>query len=506
MKKIVSGVSCCLLALAGCERAMVFDFPAGSGTLVVNAVLAAGEDSTGVSVSFTRPGNEEGPWAMVGDARVTLLEGAATVAVAVEEGPGHYYFKHRVKPGATYRVVVDHARLGTAWGETTVPSPLEVTIDTVDRNFIVSRWRDAPGERNFYWVGQLRPYDRAAYGGERGDSVYLSDATYTASVLVDPFNRVIDNDAGITTSYEPMARVEDSGREGEWMELSCWVYGDRLNLVHFILSADRNYDAFIKSSLLNDRLNSVLQQLPLFHEPAYTFSNVHGGVGLVASHARVERSFLREFPSREVLLPASIGGYFSGGYRSLFLTYDERRRIVKITGNNVTGAEIRYEDSTSFIVTERDPAGNAGRVTRYKREGNRVNVDGIPLLELDDNGHLKSSGRTSHVTDENGNVTREIVTNEDGSRTVHEFTHDARNGVFKHVKTPGWFIYTRLLPGYLANNRVEERENGASRVVTSVTYNRDDFPRSITRVTGEGAHSYLSISYVDERGNPYGEY
>ena len=490
MKKIIIA---CLVSLAACETPANLDMPGRSPTLVLCAVLEADADSAEVVLSLTRPGDASGPWPLVEGARVELREEGNSVALATERAPGKYHFKYPVKSSTTYRITASHPDHGAAWGETTVPAPLLATIDTAGR-LVINRWQDTPGERNYYWLGTLSPYDRLNYGGPRRDSLRLRHAIYTTSLLADPFNRIVDESAEIITSYEHLARVEDSGMDGQEIEID--YLGEGWNSVPFITSADANYDAYIKSSLLNNKRHGDMEALPLFHEPAYTHSNIRGGVGLVASHVTVRKNLLRVFPSPLALLPR----WISIGAATCRLEYDEHRRLVEINRNGAA-TRISYRSDTEFTAVACDENNAITNTEHYKQEGNKVFLNGAAVIELTDDGRLAGCPGERFETDERGNVTRRVATDEQGREILYEYAHDDCNGIFKHARTPPWYIYTRLFPGHLANNRIEERANGR-RLATSITYNRDDYPKYLHSTTGE----QVFVHYIDAAGKEYNEY
>jgi hypothetical protein len=486
-----------LLAVAACESPVEITAPRRAPALVLNCVLEAGADSTEVTLALTRPGDATGDWALVKGARVELFEEGAKVADAVERAPGRYHFNHAVRAATIYKVSASHPDHGAAWGETTVPSPFEALIDTAGR-FVVNRWKDSPDERNVYWLGDLRPYDRWYYGGARGDSLLLSYAIYTASLLVDPFNRTIDNSEEINTCYENLARVEDSGLDGQSIEVT--YLGGR-NCVPFITSVDAHYDAFIKSSLLNEKHNFMMETLPIFHEPAYSFSNIRGGVGLVASRVTVRRNLLRPYPSRLVLLP----WYISMNGAAYGLKYDDRQRVVEISRSYYGGdsyvTRLVYASDAEFTATTRDPYGVTIETEHYKQIGDKVFLNGVETITLTPDGRLLSAPGERFVTDERGNVLQSVTTDEQGNETLREFAYDGCNGVFMHVTTPAWYIYTRVLPGFTANNRVSERVDGVE-TAWSLGYNRNDYPNNGVRV----GDKWAGILYIDTAGKEYYDY
>ena len=294
-------ISIVLLLLLGsaCETPAHFDIK-NDPVLVINAIFLAGEDSTAVQFSQTKPVNSDAPWAVIEKAEIRLFENDVEVAKAIENS-GEYHFDYPIQPATTYRVLAEHPSHGSAWGETTVPASfLEASIDTADI-YIVNQWLDNPEEKNVYWLGLKHIYGRYGYefSEELGRDVYvhiydydsfsLRSYLYTTSTLVDMFNYTFDHSAFITSSYECFLRVEDSGHSGKQLELS--YLGSKSPQIPFILSLDKHYDAYIKSVILRGNDNNANETFPLFYKPSYIYSNIHGGVGIVGSYVRFQRYF-----------------------------------------------------------------------------------------------------------------------------------------------------------------------------------------------------------------------
>jgi hypothetical protein len=150
----------------------------------------------------------------------------------------------------------------------------------------VNRWHDNPGERNVYWISYLETDSTLPY------------AIYTASALVDPFNRDIDPFASVTTCYTGYARVEDSGLQGQELELTS--PSEYTAPEHpFILSVDKHLDAYVKATMIAWNMYARMESLPLFHEPFHAYTNVHDGAGVIGSLVREERDFTKEMPPGE---------------------------------------------------------------------------------------------------------------------------------------------------------------------------------------------------------------
>lgn len=279
---LLSGVLC------ACDRPVDLVFNT-EPVLVINAIFVEGTDSTAVRLTHTVPRSAEITWPQLRGAVVILYENGKKVAEAQEED-GSYYFRHPVKALTSYKVTVEHPDFGLAWGETTVPAPLQEASIEQEGIFYVNRWLDDPTTRNYYWVSFSYPARNYVDGQYVYDyhSLRLGDL-YTTSALPDPFNREYDHSASITNYYEYYVRIEDSGLSGERILFS---YRARENTLPFILTTDSHFDAYLKSTLMAKKIQFGNSDFPLFYDVPYIYSNIQGGVGVIGSYCRFERSFL----------------------------------------------------------------------------------------------------------------------------------------------------------------------------------------------------------------------
>lgn len=292
---MVISTMACLATLNSCQQVIEIRDDS-EPLLVVNGLLEAGSDSTLITVSLTRPAASSSPWRYVENAEVSLYkDDNVFLSTAHAVGTGQYLFRDTIEAGTNYKVVVASKTHGTAWGETRVPSSLEETGISLSDEFVDVQWRDNAQEKNYYWIGALRPYD---YHSPKGsyciDTLVPIPVLYSTTPLADPFNRVMDGgDWEINTTYDYYIRIDDDGLAGELLEVEIWVRR-KPNLKVFLLSADPHLDRYLKSSVINYTFHEAVIDFPLFYEPAYTYSNITGGVGLIGSYTSGEGNYLKE--------------------------------------------------------------------------------------------------------------------------------------------------------------------------------------------------------------------
>ena len=300
-------LSVCGIILNGCEQKLHLDLKTQSPVPVVNSILMAGDDSIRVQVTWTKNVYEQADFPVEANASVKLYKNDQRVGECRYLGNGWYVIAHHVEATGVYRIVANIEGRATVWGETKVPAPLldaVIEYDTL-RSMVLNRWRDRVEEKNYYWIS----YAESAYQ-EVMDTLHLELRGYleTNSSLPDPFNRSFDFEEEIPAEYNYYLRVEDSGLTGKDIELS---YKERklgytwerdtgcYKSSHFILSLDENYDRYLKSAIINDEYTGDMDSEPLFYTPLWTYSNIHEGVGLVASYAKFEDVNVQVFKKRE---------------------------------------------------------------------------------------------------------------------------------------------------------------------------------------------------------------
>lgn len=296
-----------VLLLAGCQSVVHLNGDGLEPLVVLNSVLEVGKDSASVQISLTQPVGDKPEWAKIQTATVTLFENGNPVGSASPAEPGYYVFKHMIKPSTTYRIEAEVPDYNKVWGETYTPGDLQET--NIDIQFtnkgsgiykVDLSWTDNTGENNYYWIGGRHSYYSPGLPNNSQDTTKLirEYLFYSTSSLMDPFNRIGDELSDITTCYEYYIRVEDSGLDGQQIKLPYQTSGSHDKFVTFMLSVDSHYDAWLKSSIQNKENYDMIEDLPLLYQPAYTHSNIHGGVGLVGSFISIEKSLSLSYAER----------------------------------------------------------------------------------------------------------------------------------------------------------------------------------------------------------------
>lgn len=312
MKREMIGVflviGICGMIFSGCEQKLQLDLKSHAAVPVVNSILKAGSDSVRVRVTWSKNVYEPGEFPVEANALVKLYQNGTLVGECRYLENGWYGMTHHVEATGVYRVEVNIPGKPPVWGETKVPDDLldaRIECDSA-RGEIINRWTDREEEKNYYWLSSTRSVSDGVMDSSR---VALVTTIRTNSTLPDAFNRSFDFDEDIPAEYDYYLRVEDSGLSGKDIELRyegrCDNYYYRqpdtgsFKSTRFILSLDESYDRYLKSSILNEEYFMDMDSEPLFYSPLWTYSNIHGGTGLVASYSKYEDVYTKVFVKRE---------------------------------------------------------------------------------------------------------------------------------------------------------------------------------------------------------------
>lgn len=296
MKGRIIFLACVVAICMSCKEVVHFDLDEQSRALVLNCVIDAGRDSIRIDLTQTKSPDEEMPWKTFPDAEVRVFEDDHLLGRAKWSTQGYFLYYYRGLPGHTYRIEADVSGYEKVWGETTVPDVLneyEIELQYIKENGTHTyqadfHWQDIPGKRNFYWISAQ--YVNRGWNDSVPDFRNVKDVFYlvTKSSLPDPFNRVFDE--GSDAIFDYYIRIEDSGLDGRHLDLSsqCF-YFDAWQVRAYMLNADVHCDAYLKSIIENDENSVTIDEFPLIYHSAYVHTNIHGGVGLVASFTSVEK-------------------------------------------------------------------------------------------------------------------------------------------------------------------------------------------------------------------------
>jgi hypothetical protein len=216
---------------------------------------------------------------------------------------GRYICNIAPRPGKTYRVNA-LVNSDTVWAETTMPTGNglgEVTRDTLETSpRFVGAWiyykmdiNDVADENNKYWFWVYEIKNIRELWKDTIINKGLIDADlirmYTKSPYADKF--MVTNDPGAsfgyTLDYGAFLRVPDDGFNGGQVIVD--VYYPNLssgnNGMFCMAEFDEHYDKYMKTYLYHADYLSMMDELAIFYQPSFIYSNVHNGTGIFGSMA-----------------------------------------------------------------------------------------------------------------------------------------------------------------------------------------------------------------------------
>ncbi|MCA0428605.1 MAG: DUF4249 domain-containing protein [Bacteroidetes bacterium] len=254
------------IGLSSCEKLVTnIDPPKTEKKLVLFTFLSP-EEKIRVDLSWSRPVFGSGSSSDIvyePGAEVVLSSSEGLVDTLVFDEIKQYYYSSKgslIKPGVTYTVSAKKGAVQVK-GSTTIPvNPIPLSLVDYQRVYdpnsgtrirIKSEWKD-PGNEVYYY------------------------RTYNEFTFISDFS-------GDTTAYELCGKyVQNTGKEGEMLVNTCesydnsWQGSTKTWIGAYLLTCDKAYYEYHR------RRENYYGDDP-FSEPFPQYSNVEGGLGVVAS-------------------------------------------------------------------------------------------------------------------------------------------------------------------------------------------------------------------------------
>jgi hypothetical protein len=277
MKKLVIILFPIFLALTSCDKlAKNIDAPKVEAELVVFSFLSPEDSIIKVEVSLSKPifGKANSSNDVVTDANVTITNDAGFAAtIAFQDSASAYLLPTSLYPieaGRTYTIHVAAAQK-TVYGTTTVPTTIiQPGVFTYQKRsnsgsmyYTYSyKWQDEPGTKNYYRSSLENSY---SYVDFFGDTTF-----YHEEVGADVFT--------------------DENKDGLVLNGICDDYNSGFNvdssyftIDYYLLNTDIHYYEYHKRRL-------IYYGDDPFSEPLQQYSNINGGLGVVASYRQAKQT------------------------------------------------------------------------------------------------------------------------------------------------------------------------------------------------------------------------
>jgi hypothetical protein len=287
-----------LLLLISCEREFEFDHAGWKSPVVLNGILQTDSMPATVYLYHAQEMGDTSKISPVEGATMWLKSGEDKYAFEYTDS-GRYICNIAPLPGKTYRV---NALVGgdTVWAETTIPSGNglgEVTLDTLEIRPWCYYKMDINDEKevdNKYWFWAYQLNEKREY---KEDTIIKTGAVearlaygfYSKTPYADRFLAFYDPNtlSGYSVYYDDFLRVPDDGFDGENIIID--IYSVNLsqgnNGMFFMAAFDKHYDKYMKSYLTHDDYLGRMDELTIYYQPSFVYSNVHNGTGIFGSMA-----------------------------------------------------------------------------------------------------------------------------------------------------------------------------------------------------------------------------
>ncbi len=278
--------------LFSCEKKLDYTLPEGENHIVINSILNATADTVLVNVSWSKPTAQLLDTNLfVSDAQVEMYENDNFLLDLSPRGwKGYYEAHYTVKQGAAYTIKVRYNGQ-EAEGETVVPQDPVFTSEVTDTSGSLIKGEitvhDRKDEENFYLIGvqfnQPYVYD-TLFVQDTMIFLYKFSRRDILRFVFAEFGPVEASLPGIVDGFAFSDKMFD-GQSFTFHWYAVHVPTDTIFVQLYAI--DRNlyefFDTFTRSEIANNNP---------FAQPANVYTNVQGGLGLVASLTYVEDTLI----------------------------------------------------------------------------------------------------------------------------------------------------------------------------------------------------------------------
>jgi len=283
-----------ILFLVACQRELVFDKSFNEDLVVLNGVFVADSSPMSVSLHWSQNLGVIVQSQSI-EADSVLLFCDEHFIGAFENNDSCYLCKMAPVSGKTYKVEA-YVNKQITCAETTIPKPVPVSYlysDTVIGNWDQKHLQhffsvtDDPTIENVYWFWEKILIE--------GDSKYKQIyPVYSGALNIDNFTKAEKTGSGFIYEffYEYFARIPDTRFSGQEYVFDVAFWGTKGNRVIYFSSFDEHYDKYLKSYLTYESYSSSIEELPIYYQPSFIYSNVHNGTGILGSMASYSKTFI----------------------------------------------------------------------------------------------------------------------------------------------------------------------------------------------------------------------
>ncbi len=269
--------------MTACEKKLDYTLPQGQNHLVVNSILNANADTVLVNISWSKPTAQTLDTNLfVNNATVDMYEANNFLFSLTPRGQKGYYESHyQVKNRATYTIKATYKDI-TVSGTTQVPARphFSATVEDTTGSLIAGAItvQDPAKENNFYLIGvqfnQPEVYDTIFFP----DTAFFLFRFHRRNILrfiFADFGPIEAKLPGIVDGFAFADKIFN-GQSYTFHWYAVHVPTDTIFVQLYAIDENlyKFFDTFTRSEMANNNP---------FAQPANVFTNIDGGLGLLAS-------------------------------------------------------------------------------------------------------------------------------------------------------------------------------------------------------------------------------
>ncbi|MDA3930208.1 MAG: DUF4249 family protein [Prolixibacteraceae bacterium] len=289
-----------LLLLNACVTDINIQLPLVN-SIVLNGIIVP-NDTISISLHRSQQQNDTINFEVIENATVSLYENEIEIGKLKYLKNGTYQSNVIAKELTAYKIEVVTQDGEKLWATTTTPS-IEITTKIHTPKELDSTAHDWPyylelsnlNTNDFeLWICVTQKYMSA-------DSIpiplhKLAYSIYTNSPLADQFNMTYDPESytGYYYDYSEFLHFNLIGLQKDTILIDFYASrGSKTNETIHVFNMDQHYSNYLKSKLINEQGPDYLTDdgPPLNYKPAFLYSNVHGGMGILGSYTTFTKTY-----------------------------------------------------------------------------------------------------------------------------------------------------------------------------------------------------------------------
>lgn len=264
----------CSVLMASCEKEIPFNAEDDVNKLVVNSFLGPNLNQVVVHVSASQSLLNTNEIQFLPNAVVKLYKDNALLGNMISDGGGKFIFTHTPEIGASYRIEASHFGFESVRAETFIPTVPQInsistpSFDNEEYLFNVNL-HDNGNQENWYQLLLIQT-------DEFGTSPFILSFKCNSPLLPQSNSTIGDNE----NYYSNDAFFTDNAFNGGNASLPIRAYiGSPYTDIQF-LNCSEEYYLYKKTLIQYYNVNDNP-----FSQPVQIYSNVEGGLGIVAGYA-----------------------------------------------------------------------------------------------------------------------------------------------------------------------------------------------------------------------------